>query len=291
MRFPTNIPKELSALWVSFTDYKSTHLNPNTIAKTYGAKAKVIAKIPTYCTTGRDVVDWMETQYSNESNRRTMEGFIACYDWAIRTERLENNPFSRYKRHFPKTSKPQRQAFTSAERDIILESFRLRSPEHYPFINFCFRTGCRHEEARGLEWNGVLKQQIHFYQAVATHFKIPTPTKTGETRKFPITPKIREILNQQRGISTRWVFPSLTDNPIDPHHFRSRHWVPILTNLKSKGLIDQYLSPKHTRHTFITLSLKKGTEVTDIATLVGNSAETIWKHYAASSRDIIVEDF
>jgi site-specific recombinase XerD len=67
--------------------------------------------------------------------------------------------------------------------------------------------------------------------------------------------------------------------------------VPILENLKSKGLIDQYLSPKHTRHTFITLSLKKGTEVTDIAALVGNSAETIWKHYAASSRDIIVEDF
>ena len=164
MRFPTNIPKELSALWVGFTDYKATHLNPNTVTKTYGAKAKVIAKIPGYCVTAKDVVDWMQAQYSNESNRRTMEGFIACYEWAIRTERLNKNPFSRYKRHFPKTSKPQRQAFTFEERDIILESFRLRSPEHYPFINFCFRTGCRHEEARGLEWNGVLSQQIHFYQ-------------------------------------------------------------------------------------------------------------------------------
>lgn len=291
MRFQTNIPKELDALWVGFTAYKATHLNPNTVTKTYGAKAKVIKRIPEYCTSAKDIVDWLETQHSNESNRRTMEGFIACYDWAVRTERTEDNPFTRYKRHFPKTKKPKTQAFTAQERDIILEAVRRRSPEHYPFINFLFRTGCRIEEARGLEWSGVLSKHIHFYQAIATHFTTPTPTKTGEARKFPITPKIREILDNQRGLSDRWVFPSLTDDPIDPQNLRSRHWVPILMALKKQGLIDQYLALKHTRHTFITLSLKSGTDVTDIATLVGNSAETIWKHYAASARDITVEDF
>lgn len=291
MRYPTNIPAELAALWVGFTAYKTTHLSPNTIATAYAAKAKVIAKIPVYCSTAQDVVDWMEKAYTNEINRRSMEGFIACYDWAIRTDRATENPFARYKRHFPKKCKPSREAFTGEERNRILEAFSLRSPEHYPFISFCFRTGCRHEEARGLEWEGVLSNQIHFYQAIACKFTTPTPTKTGENRKFPITPKIRDILDKQRGISKRWVFPSITDNPIDPSHLRSRHWVPILDSLKNKGLIDQYLPPKHTRHTFITLSLKSGLQVTDIATLVGNSAETIWKHYAASAKEIKIEDF
>jgi integrase len=286
-----NIPTQLKVLWIGFTAYKSTHLNPNTIEKTYGYKERIIDAIPPYCSSSKDIVDWLERTYSNEVNRRFMESCIACYEWAVRTERVTSNPFMRYQRHFPKRSRPQRNAFTHEERNAIMEAFRIESPQFYPFIAFCFRTGCRHEEARGLEWGGVKQTYIHFYQAVATHFTKPTPTKTGETRTFPITPKIRLILNQQQGISDRWVFPSLTDNPIDPHHFRSRHWVPILHSLEKKGQIEQYLAPKHTRHTFISLSLRSGKEVTDIAKLVGNSAETIWKHYAATARDITVEDF
>lgn len=287
----THIPKQLQELWVGFTAYKTTHLNPNTITKTYGAKARLLARIPIYCTSAQDVIDWLETSFSTETNRRFVEGCIACYDWAIRTERANSNPFKRYDRHFPKKPKDQIQAFSHEERAAILHAFQLESPHYYPFIAFCFRTGCRHEEARGLVWEGVKKNHIHFYQAIATHFREPTPIKTGVTRTFPITPKIREILERQRGLSDRWVFPSLEDTPIEPQNFTHRHWRPILTGLKRKGIIDQYLPPKHTRHSFITLSLRNKVDVTDIAKLVGNSADTIWRHYAAAGRDIEVEDF
>lgn len=286
-----NIPSQLSALWVGFVAYKSTHLNPNTISKSYGYKGRIIEKIPPYCSSAKDIIDWLETAHSNEVNRRLIESCIGCYDWAMRTERIDNNPFQRYKGHFPKRAKPQCYAFTHEERQAIIEAFHLEAPQFYPYISFCFRTGCRHEEARGLEWNGVKQSYIHFYQAVASHFTEPTPLKTNDTRIFPITPKIRAIFDQQRGISDRWVFPSLLGKTIDGCTFRSRHWVPILTALENKGHISQYLPPKHTRHTFITLSLREGKDVTDIAKLVGNSAETIWKHYAAAARDITVEDF
>jgi integrase len=228
--------------------------------------------IPDYCSTSKDVIDWLETAYSNEVNRRFIESCIGCYEWAIRTERTDANPFNRYKTHFPKRSRPQCYAFTSDERNAIIKAFHLEAPQFYPYISFCFRTGCRHEEARGLEWNGVKSTYIHFYQAVASHFTEPTPLKTNDTRTFPITPKIQAILDQQRGISARWVFPSLTDKPIDGMKFRSRHWVPILDALQKKGHISQYLPPKHTRYTFITLSLREGKDVTDIAKLVGNSS-------------------
>lgn len=286
-----HIPKQLKELWVGFTAYKTTHLNPNTITKTYGAKARLLERIPIYCSSAQDIIDWLEPNFSTETNRRFIEGFIACYDWAIRTERASSNPFKRYDRHFPKKPKDQIQAFTNEERAAILHAFQLESPHYYPYINFCFRTGCRHEEARGLEWAGVKKTHIHFYQAIAVHFTEPTPIKTGTTRNFPITPKIREILTRQRGLSDRWVFPSLVGTPIEPQNFMNRHWKPILTGLQNKGVIDHYLPPKHTRHSFITLSLRNKVEVTDIAKLVGNSADTIWRHYAAASRDIEVEDF
>lgn len=286
-----NIPDQLRGLRVGFVAYKSTHLNPNTIKKSYGQKGRLINAIPKYCSTAQDVIDWLEERYSTDSSRRLVESINACYEWAILTDRTTKNPFARYKGYFPHHKRPQAQSFTAEERDTIIEAFRLESPQLYPFISFCFRTGCRHEEARGLDWASIKQNHIYFHQAVASHFTEPTPLKTNDTRTFPLTPKIRAILDRQRGISDRWVFPSFADTPIDGCNFRDRHWLPILHALKEKGKISQYLPPKHTRHTFITLSLRSGTDVTDIAKLVGNSADTIWRHYASASKEIIVEDF
>lgn len=286
-----NIPNQLRGIWGAFVAYKATHLNPNTIAKSYKQKTSLIDKIPKYCDTAQDVIDWLEEHYTTDTSRRIMESINACYEWGVLTDRVKQNPFARYRGYFPMHKKPQARAFTAEERDAILEAFRLESPQYYPFTSFCFRTGCRHEEARGLDWKSIKQNHIYFHQAIASHFTEPTPLKTNDTRNFPLTPKIREILDRQRGISDRWVFPSLNGTPIDGSRFRDRHWLPILTTLEQKGKINQYLPPKHTRHTFITLSLRSGTDVTDIAKLVGNSADTIWRHYASASREIIVEDF
>ena len=286
-----NIPRQLSALWLGFVAYKSGFLHRNTIDKDYGRKTKIINAIPIYCATAKDVVDWIESRYATETCRRLIERFIDCYNWAIRTDRATTNPFIRYQKHFPKRSNDQRHAFTSTERDTILEAFRLRSPHFYPFIAFCFRTGCRHEEARGLEWNGIKTNHIHFYQAIATGTTTPAPLKTNDTRNFPITPKIRALLDTQRGLSSRWVFPSLDGATMDSQNFNNRHWKPIVDGLFKRGSIDQYLPPKHTRHTFITIALREGMDVVDVAAVSGNSSTTIWKHYAASAREIVINDF
>lgn len=40
------------------------------------------------------------------------------------------------------------------------------------------------------------------------------------------------------------------------------------------------------RHTFITLALESGMDAKDVAALVGNSAEVIYKHYASAKRQL-----
>jgi integrase len=237
------------------------------------------------------IAEWLEKRYATDTSRRIIERFISCYDWAIRTERVKENPFTQYHKHFPKRSNDQRKAFTASERQTILEAFRLRSPYFYPFVAFCFRTGCRHEEARGLEWEHVKSNHIHFCQAIATGCKNPAPLKTNDTRNFPLTPKIRDIITTQRGLSPRWCFPSIDGEAMDAFNFNNRHWKPIVEGLYLRGQIEQYLPPKHTHHSFITNALRDSMDVADVAALSGNSSETIWKHYAAAAREIQLKDF
>lgn len=49
----------------------------------------------------------------------------------------------------------------------------------------------------------------------------------------------------------------------------------------------EYRVPYQMRHTFITLTLKKETDVETVAKWVGNSAQIISKHYASGDKDLI----
>jgi integrase len=44
------------------------------------------------------------------------------------------------------------------------------------------------------------------------------------------------------------------------------------------------------RHSYITFCLDAGMDAKDVAKLVGNSAEIIYKHYAGAKRDLIAPD-
>ena len=53
----------------------------------------------------------------------------------------------------------------------------------------------------------------------------------------------------------------------------------VVTQLAKSGAISCYLSPYHTRHTFITLQAQSGTDLLLLATACGNSIEVIQRHY------------
>lgn len=230
-------------------------------------------------------------RYSAETSRRFIQTVSACYEWAIRTERTKQNPFRPYVGTIRKTAHNRRYAFTAQDRDLIIQAFKDKDPWYWGFVAFSFRTGARQEEIRGLEWQHIGRDEIRFEQAIASGTNRAAGTKTGHHRTFPLDDRLREILKVQEGRHSRWIFPSPEGSHLDSQNFLNRHWNPIVQPLATKKLIERYLPPYHCRHTFITLALRAGVDVADVATLAGNNPTTIWQHYAQASTRIVLPDF
>jgi len=145
-----------------------------------------------------------------------------------------------------------------------------------------------------LQWKHVTcdLKFISFEQAVTVSEKgltVKQGLKTQEKRKFPCNAKVQAILRNVRLEDAKpdaLLFPSPEGKHIDFHNFRNRAWKTVLG-----GLDIPYRKPYQTRHTFITLALENGLDAKDVARLVGNSPEVIYRHYAGNKRELFVPEF
>jgi integrase len=113
-------------------------------------------------------------------------------------------------------------------------------------------------------------------------------TKTHTIRKFPINPKLKAVLvfaGAGNFPKDAPVFLSQSGKTIDAHNFLNRAWKEVLGEL---GI--EYRPQYNTRHTFITNCLEKKVPVTQVAQWVGNSAKTIWMHYAGLVNEMEVPE-
>lgn len=196
-----------------------------------------------------------------------------------------------------------RRAFTKEERDIIIKAFyksdKPATRNVAPLIEFLFLTGCRSGEAFALEWKDVFlgrdKNYIRFSKSYNGRLKNTQVTKTGETRLFKIYPKLNELLlriKPENAKSTDLVFTQVNGkqwyigqlaklwNTYQLKHSSKTYTYPgVVTQLADEGKISCYLSPYHTRHTFITLMAHAGTDLLLLATSCGNSVDVIQRHY------------
>ena len=82
------------------------------------------------------------------------------------------------------------------------------------------------------------------------------------------------------------LFPSQKYKYIDQHNFcGNRYWKRVVNGLVEQGKVEQYLKPYCLRHSFITRLVREGVDIKTIATLSGNSPETIINHYLAARKD------
>ena len=113
--------------------------------------------------------------------------------------------------------------------------------------------------------------------------------KTQDRRRFPCNAKLKAMLSSikpEKYSPEGLVFPGFSGKVLNTASFRKTVWKPVLA-----GLGVEYRKPYQTRHTFITLALEHGLDAKDVAKLVGNSAEVIYRHYAASKREVSVPEF
>lgn len=299
----TPVAASLADLWDGYTEYKRSSLSPSTLAKDYHKIYRCINVHLPVKTLDKAVAirDWLIANKTPNSCKRILTQISACCDWAIKSGLIEKNPFEDMARDIkiPKSEKEDTDinAFTQEERNRIIEAFKQsRHYKYYaPLIEFLFMTGCRPSEAVALQWKNISREFrfIRFEQAVVmseSGLICKRGLKTQKKRSFPINLRLGELLKSIKpaGVDDEdKVFPSKEDKWIDIHNFTNRGWKTTLEKLD--GI--EYRKLYQTRHTFITLALRNGMDVKDVAKLVGNSPEVIYRHYVGYSREIVVPDF
>ena len=158
-------------------------------------------------------------------------------------------------------------------------------------MKFLFYTGCRPSEAVALQWRNISSdlRLISFQQALIETEDgriVREGLKTQERRKFPCNDRLQALLASVKPEGCKpnaLVFPSIEGTYINTNNLRNRAYKRILA-----GLGIQYRKLYQTRHTFITLALESGLDAKDVARLVGNSPEVIYRHYAGNKRDLFL---
>jgi integrase len=310
-----NVPIEpaisLIDIWEKFVEFKRPQCSENTMLTVYGLFTKYLNRLPTRdLRQAVDIRDFALKTFPLESCQRFIEHLAACCEWAIESEMITDNPFKGMSAKIkpPKSQKKSEDddidPFTVAERDTILGALKddrfcskhsaSRHSYYAPFVEFLFLTGCRPSEAIALQWGHISSDcsSIQFEQSViytGKTRKIRQGLKTQERRRFPCNTKLQQLLQdikQNNFQPETLVFPGYTGRYLDTNNFRIGAWKKVLAGLGIK-----YRKPYQTRHTFITLALENGLDAKDVAKLVGNSAETIYRHYAGAKRELTVPVF
>ena len=183
--------------------------------------------------------------------------------------------------------------FTSDERDRIIQALKTLNSEYAALVEFMFRTGCRPSEAIGLQWRHISTdfKTITFEQAVTISengLVVKQGLKTQQRRSFPCGKDLTTFLKSiapGKIDREQFVFKPQTGKFIDFQNFSNRVWHPTLASLGIKKR-----NPYQMRHTFITFCINSGVNAKDVARLVGNSPEIIYKHYMGGTRDLIAPD-
>jgi integrase len=288
----------IAQLWEKYTNYKRPQLAPSTIAKDFDRVAVYIARFPVSTLDGAIAVrDYLNSITTPNTTKRVLTQLNACCAWAVDSRLVVVNPFvgmaAGIKAPKVKTDGEDIDPFSPDERERIIQALKAINSEYATLVEFMFRTGCRPSEAIALQFKHISVgcKTITFEQAVTTSengLVVKQGLKTQQKRVFPcgkdLTAFLKSISPEQID-REQFIFRSPKKKFIDFHNFSNRVWHPTLASLNIKKR-----NPYQMRHTFITYCINSGMNAKDVARLVGNSAEIIYKHYMGGSRDLIAPD-
>lgn len=300
----------LAQLWEKFIEYKRPQCSPNTMYYVYGHFTKYLDKLPTHdLSRATEIRDYALKTFPMESCKRFIVRLNACCDWAMKSGMISENPFAGMASEIkPPLSQKHSEdediyPFSSSERDSILQAISentycnkhsgYKHSYYRPYVFFLFNTGCRPSEAIALQWKHISTdfRFISFEQAVINgeNRSVRQGLKTQDRRKFPCNVRLQtffQSIKPDNCAPESLVFPGYSGEWLDTASFRKNVWKPVLD-----GLGIEYRKPYQSRHTFITLALENGLDAKDVAKLVGNSPEVIYRHYAGNKRELFVPEF
>lgn len=214
----------------------------------------------------------------------------AIFSFAIKNEILDRKKFTTPNLSRAKES-IKRHALSINEITNVLEIARTKYKiTHYTCLSLLFLTGMRVGEMRALQWETDIdfENNIIHISKTKDRFGSRTPKTKNSYRKFPMNENIKSILMNYK----KWY-----DEIIKTFGFRNPHGYVFITYAGEpigerylKRIIDlicereniPHFTPHYLRHTFVTIQLSNNMPVSTIASLVGDTPETIYKVYAHS---------
>lgn len=243
----------------------------------------------------------MLERYAGSTTKKVLRHIRAATYWAIEEELLAKNVYSRLFKSVPKTQKNNRsrKCFERQEIEQILAAFAsnefcskfsVHPHSHYSnYVEFLTLTGFRPEEAIALTWDCIKDGEIVVSKAYSQ--EILKATKTYETRSFPVNAQLANLL---KSVPRRQnlIFTSAEGGYINQRNFNERYWKPIVKKLVEAGKVSEYLPTYNLRHSWITRMLRSGLDIATVASLAGNTPDTIMKHYlAAKTQNLELPEF
>jgi integrase len=211
---------------------------------------------------------------------------------------IQRNPFDGIHTQLRQRKRSPRAwaAFTSTERDLIIQEFDHCLPWASPWVKFLFWTGSRPEEGAALKWEHVSSDctELLICEALPVDMAESQSTKNYKVTRFPCNARLQRLLRSQRPIDWHrngFVLPARKGGRFDYHNFQTKHWRPMVQDLCDRGLVAFYLPQYHCRHTFITEGLRAGISVPDMSYLVRTSTTVLYRHYVDRTRVITVPEF
>ena len=166
---------------------------------------------------------------------------------------------------------------TKVELTLLLETFQVHYPDHYPLLLTMARTGMRIGEVLGLQWGDIdFNGRFITIQRNISRGNIETP-KNGKIRRIDMSNQLTEVfqdLHHQRKVETlkkgwqqvpEWVFISETGGKLDSCNWRNRVFNKALEKAKLRKI-----HPHVLRHTYASLLIQAGVSLAYIRDQLGH---------------------
>jgi integrase len=195
------------ALFKKFYEYRAKSLSGKTLEKykaTLGYLSRFFEdqRVSTInLAKAENFAEWLKAQdLSPGQCKRRLQELKACWDWAIKQELAEDNPWTDLPGRIKVPPKQMPKPFSKEEVQAIIKGFRTdRHYHHYAdYVEFLFGTGCRTGEAIGLRWKHLTDDCSTAWIGESISRGVHKATKTNKARTVTLTSKLQEMLLARR---------------------------------------------------------------------------------------------
>ena len=178
---------------------------------------------------------------------------------------------------WPASQRKKPEAFTSSERDRIIQHFIENDFFYFPWVFTLFHTGMRPSEASALRWQDVNLETMRISISKSRYMGTDSAPKTSQSaRTIKITGAVADVLKllPSRELGIKHVFVNKLGDPMNPKKWAEHNWAEPLQKL---GI--NHRKFYCTRHSFITEMIERRENPMAVAQYCGTSVQMIQEDY------------